>query len=325
MEILSGTFANNEAVALVTEDLSVTVLPNLGAKIISIVSRRTAREFVWRDPHRKVGLIAEGSLYGDNDVSGIDDCFPTIDPCRYPGDDFADISLGDHGDVWSRRWDWAVKGDEVVFQLCGESLPFVLEKSFKISTGRASLTMSYSLSVSGDVPLDYQWTGHPLFRADQCTRIEVPHGREARVGFAVGDRLAVDGSPWPWPIAPGRKNAAPGCNVSLVGSADLGVNEKYWLGATETGCVLRYEDPTEEMRVGFDPTTLPWLGICVNYGGWPDAHPGYWIAIEPSTTRYDSFAETWAAGLERRVRPGESHQWWWSLSTATPATPSKDS
>lgn len=311
MRPLNDSYAGNDAVILTGGGLTAVVLPALGAKIISLVSDRTGREFIWRDPHRVLRPITPGSAYVENDVSGVDDCFPTIDPCVYPAEPFHGLKLGDHGDIWSRQWDWSISDDSASFSVTGATLPFRFQKWITIESSPGRLLVRNALHAVGEQAFEYQWTGHPLFRAEEGARIGLPEGCTASTGFATGARLAVDGAQWSWPEAPAPNGSTH--NVSVVGPPHLGVNEKYWVPAAR-GCAIHFTVPDEQLRVDFDPLALPWLAVCVNYGGWPELHSGYWVAVEPSTSPHDSLADTWAAGLARRIRPGETHRWWWSLS-----------
>jgi galactose mutarotase-like enzyme len=311
MHTRTDHYAGLRSVVLSAGGLTAVVLPDVGAKIVSLVSERTGREFVWRDPTRPLGLIAPGSSYADNDASGIDDCFPTVDACKYPLTPFAGLALGDHGDLWSRGWDTDLVGDEAVFTVAGATLPFTFEKRMRIDEAAHSLVVENTMSLSGPGPLQYQWTGHPLLRVEPGTRITLPPGTASRTAFSTGGRLSVNDDFWSWPNAPSADGAVR--DVSLVGRRDDGLNEKYWLTAPKQGCVLEFPDSDEQLHVRVEPAVLPYLGICVNYGGWPDHHPGFWVAVEPSTSPYDSLGQTVQAGLGREIGPGQTHLWSWSL------------
>ncbi len=306
MHACTEPYAGLQPVVLSGGGLTAVVLPDVGAKIVSLVSERTGREFVWRDPTRALGLVSPGSTYADNDASG----------CDYPAPPFAGLALGDHGDLWSRRWDVELDGDEALFTMVGETLPFTFQKRIRIDASTQALAVENTLSLFGAGPLVYQWTAHPLLRAEPGARIRLPPGTGARTTFSTGGRLAVDDTHWPWPQAP-----TPGGDtrdVSVVGQPDDGLNEKYWLTAPDHGCMLEFPGADEELHLSFSSVALPYLAICVNYGGWPEQNPGFWVAIEPSTSPYDSLEKTIQAGFGREIWPGETHLWTWSLRVARP-------
>ena len=311
MHARTETYAGLQSVVLSGGGLAAVVLPDVGAKIVSLVSERTGREFIWRDPTRPLTVVAPGSSYADHDASGIDDCFPTVDACAYPSAPFAGLFLGDHGDLWSRRWDAELDSEQAVFTVAGHTLPFTFEKRIRIDEATESLVVDNTISLSGSGPLAYQWTGHPLLRAEPGMIINLPHGTSARTRFSTGGRLTVDDTQWRWPQAPSSDGGAQ--DVSVVGQPDDGLNEKYWLTAPDHGCVLDFPATDEQLHVRFDPVALPYLAICVNYGGWPEENPGFWVAVEPSTSPYDSLAQTVSAGFGQEIWPGNTHRWTWSL------------
>ncbi|MET0695429.1 MAG: hypothetical protein ABWY56_15960 [Propionibacteriaceae bacterium] len=316
MPARTDTFAGLQSVVLSDGGLTAVVVPEVGAKVVSLVSEPTGREFIWRDPTRPLRPIPTGSGYADNDASGIDDCFPTVDACAYPSPPYAGLTIGDHGDLWSRSWDTELVGDEAVFSVVGRTLPFTFEKRMRIDPATQSLVVENTLHHWGLDPLLYQWTGHPLLRAEPGTRIVLPADTPARTVFSTGGRLAVGETTWSWPLAPTPDG--PECDVSATTPPTAAINEKYWLTAPEQGCVLEFPGSAERLQLAADPTVLPYLALCVNYGGWPDQEPGYWVAVEPSTSPYDSLADTVRAGFGREIGPGETHLWSWSLRILRP-------
>lgn len=308
MNVSVEQFETLEAVVLTNGDIRATVLPRLGAKIISVVDLGSARELVWRDPNRSVGELDADALYGDGDASGIDDCFPTVDACEVDG-----ISLQDHGCVWSRSWSWRQREDVVDFDIEGTfgrgGSEFMLRRTMSMHGHR--LRLDYRLTNTGDACIEYQWTGHPLFRADPDMRILLPVDSQMRTAFATGGRIDLDPAWWRWPKLPARGGEK--IDAREVTSWTVGANEKYWAVNGADFCRLRYPESNEELVIAYDRRVLPSIAVCVNYGGWPPKNPGYWIAVEPSTSPHDSLATTIACSRERRLQSGKSHSWWWSL------------
>jgi hypothetical protein len=109
----SGIFSKTElsAVQLANDQLFVSFLPEVGAKMNSLKSVRSGREFLYkplRDPYRRA---AYGASFADYDTSGFDECCPTMAECIYPEPGFAGRKMPDHGDLWSASWDyWAGDG-----------------------------------------------------------------------------------------------------------------------------------------------------------------------------------------------------------------------
>ena len=68
-------------------EIELAVVPELGAKIISLKNLRTGREWLWHPPE---GLkLFKNQVRDDfsiiSPLVGIDECFPTIEPCFWQG------------------------------------------------------------------------------------------------------------------------------------------------------------------------------------------------------------------------------------------------
>src|SRR5882724_10779024 len=67
--------------ALSNEDVEIAVVPELGAKIISLKNLRTGREWMWH-PQGGVKLFRNqsGDDFSKSPLVGADECLPTIAP-----------------------------------------------------------------------------------------------------------------------------------------------------------------------------------------------------------------------------------------------------
>jgi hypothetical protein len=73
-------------VTLLNDCLRVAAVPALGGKMISLVRRASNREFLLAgDDAGKRQRPSYGDSFEDAMPSGIDECFPTVQACRYPG------------------------------------------------------------------------------------------------------------------------------------------------------------------------------------------------------------------------------------------------
>src|SRR5262245_37293620 len=86
---------------LASEQVELAVVPELGARIISLRDRRTGRDWLW---HPAGGLKLFRNQPGDrfetSPLAGIDECFPTVVPCQHQG-----RALPDHGELWTAAWE----------------------------------------------------------------------------------------------------------------------------------------------------------------------------------------------------------------------------
>ncbi|MBK8794940.1 MAG: hypothetical protein IPM07_00345 [Anaerolineales bacterium] len=74
-----------DAWALESAQLRVVTIPALGAKVVSLLDKRSGREWLAGPGDRPLRAIAYGASFQEQDVSGWDEMFPTIVACAYPG------------------------------------------------------------------------------------------------------------------------------------------------------------------------------------------------------------------------------------------------
>src|SRR5690348_2931219 len=102
MKALTNNFVTRQvqgfaAHMLNNEEVELVVVPELGAKIISLKNLRTGREWLWC-PKGNLKLFKNhpGDEFSVSPLVGIDECLPTILPCCW-----RERALPDHGEVWN--------------------------------------------------------------------------------------------------------------------------------------------------------------------------------------------------------------------------------
>src|SRR5438876_11642513 len=168
MSVISNGFAVRREVrneqgfsvyVLSSRKVQITVVPELGAKIISLKDLHTGREWMW---HPRGGLKLFRNRPGDDfsrsPLVGADECLPTIAPCLWHC-----LALPDHGEVWCMPWSldgdaWANGG---LRTMTGLSLsPFHFERAIELQENEVRL--SYQLLNQGEAEEAYLWAIHPL-------------------------------------------------------------------------------------------------------------------------------------------------------------------
>ena len=310
-----------EALALSTSGIQLIVVPEVGGKVISLRSTVTGREYLWRDPNRKLRPVVYGSNFGGFDISGFDDCFPTVDECRYPEGGFQGLSVPDHGELWCQRWTAHHLQDGLHLVVTGRRFPYRFEKWITLASDPPQVRFDYRVTSAGNSPFTYLWVAHPLLAMEENSRVIVPGHPKAYSTFALGQRIdATFRHSWAWPHAPTSDGRT--VDYSLLGACTQAANDKVWLHSPPGGwCALQHPGDPERLVVTFDPRLLPWLGICVNHCGWPDRDPGYWVAIEPGTSRHDALDKAIVRGTAVTLHPRQQHRWHISFTIA-PRPPS---
>jgi hypothetical protein len=86
--------------SLTNEAVSLAIVPELGGRLVSLRDRASGREWLdgWSPAgRRRIWHPTDPSDFATGPGAGIDECLPTVLPCRVGGRD-----LPDHGELWNR-------------------------------------------------------------------------------------------------------------------------------------------------------------------------------------------------------------------------------
>lgn len=193
-------FEGYDAVELSAPRLKVIVLPRFGGKLISLRDTKNDREWLWQNPFRPLSEPAFGSPYDEWDMSGFDECLPTIAECKYPFAPWSGTALPDHGEVWATPCDYEVGEDGTLrLEVLGRTLPYKFTKRIAVSGN--SLLQEYGIENLSREPLHFAWSAHPILRAEPGMKIEAPDVKTVRVDESVDGSLGMPDTEHPWPVA----------------------------------------------------------------------------------------------------------------------------
>jgi galactose mutarotase-like enzyme len=293
---------------LESDRLRLTILPERGAKIVSLYHRPTATELLWQ-PAAGVtdGPLAAGIAFDAEQAWGWDEMFPAIHPEEYEDDGGRLIAVPDHGEVWTLPWEVLQTDGEtsITLRVTGDTLPYELTRRTTVSG--ATVSQDYTLRNTGETELPWMWAAHPLFALDEGAGLQVPpawdtvrnaHDSPAMPGY---DRL------FPYPGSSPRLDTlpAPGSSIAL----------KYFFEHENADpaarVILRQPAVGLDIQVGADPRIAPWYGIWCNSGGL-FGHNN--VAIEPASAPMDSLSAAARLGRLPRLPAGESVTWWMVVS-----------
>ena len=304
------TRLEKENVLIQAGDCCINVLPHLGGKIDSI---RLNQSELLQAPLAPLAPRDWTMPFDASDASGWDECLPSVAACSV-NTSAGSREIPDHGDLWRVEWNVASENGRCL-DLEGHcfSLPLSLRRTFALAEDKAGwhLRLQYELTNTGNYPVPWSWAAHPLFAVAEGDRIVLPPSiRSLRVEGSAGGRLGVANDNVSWPIA--TRSDGIQSDLSLAQSAQSGIGDKLFAGPlapSEGWCTLERPSVSLRIRIGFDPTVTPYLGLWICYGGWPDC-PGpkqNCVALEPATAPVDSLARTgpWSRTLE----PGQSASW----------------
>jgi galactose mutarotase-like enzyme len=299
-----GTYKDQEALILENESARAVLLPEWGAKTISLVHKGLGIETLWQNPEPKFRRTVYGDPYGDGEFAGFDEMFPTVSRCYYESPPWAGIEAPDHGEVWTVPWETAIEGDLATLSVHGTRFPYTLRKT--VSLDGARLVARYAAENLSSEPMDFIWAAHPLFIATEGMRFIVPRGMTKAINAVPGLTLGSYGRELDFPLARGEGGGE--LRLDRVPKRNTTGYQKYWFAekATEGWCMLRDDNTTLTIGLAFSRETVPYLGMWLNEGGYGGQ---YNIAPEPATAAMDrlDFARMWGKGS---ILPPKSRVEW---------------
>jgi galactose mutarotase-like enzyme len=271
MKVLTNNFSVRReqgfaVYVLSNQDTEIAIVPELGAKIISLKSVRTGREWMWHPPGElELFHNSPEDDFSSSPLVGVDECLPTIEPCVWRG-----RKIPDHGEVWSVGWNvdeeaWQ-KGILRTSTKLGIS-PFDFERTIELDEDEVRL--SYQLSNRSAVSEYFLWAMHPLLKIQEGDQLVLPRST----------RALLNGETWVDAV----DSAIPKGNCSKLVAGPL----------TEGYCGIHNPKTGERFDFEWSPMENNALGLWLTRGGW---HGHHHFAIEPTNAGADSLTK--AVGRE---------------------------
>ena len=311
-----GTWKGERAVVLENDHLRAVLLPDWGAKTISLVHRPSGYETLWQNPAAAFARTGYGASYGDGEFAGFDEMFPTISRCFYESPPWAGVEVPDHGEVWTIPWEAALGDGEATFSVSGVRFPYRLDKTVYLDGDR--LVARYVAFNASNAPLDFIWAAHPLFNASEGMKFIVPAAMREVINAVPGPTLGGYGMRYAFPQA----RRADGSVVALdrVPARNATGFQKYWFAgkAAEGWCILHDGRRSLSIGLSWPVDTVPWLGMWLNEGGYGGQ---YNIAPEPATAAMDrvDFSKMW--GMGSVLEPGARREWHLTITVSEGGEP----
>ncbi len=304
------TWHGQPAWVLESERLRVVTVPSVGARIVSLFDRQA--NFEWLvGPQGPLTPAGYGASFVDQDLNGWDEMLPTINACAYPvGGPFAGCWLPDHGEVWSVPWqlDSAQASPEqasLSLSVVARALPARLTRAIRLAQPDL-LELQYRLVNLGPAPFHYIWAAHPQFSAHADTLIRLPGEVSQVINVTSQPPWGQPGQPYPWPQAIAQDQKV--YRLDRIGPAELKTCRKFYLPPEQPVSWAALERPALgcSLRLEWQPTELPYLGIWVDEGAYSRLPV---VALEPATGYYDSLALACELQRAPQIEPGAEHTW----------------
>ena len=120
-------------------------------------------------------------LYETRPVYGYDDCFPSCDPCEFPGSEW---DVPDHGEICWLKWQVTERDNHLICWVKSEALPVVFKREMIFHEN--SLTWKFEVQNNGNETLPYVHIIHPLLPLDEIVDLKLPEFETAYDEIADG-------------------------------------------------------------------------------------------------------------------------------------------
>lgn len=318
----------DRAVILESEAIRLVSLPAVGARVVSLADRRTGRE--WLVPARQDAdasvqqqWAAADAAFDGRAATGWDECLPSVAPAADPTG--LALRLRDHGDAWGRPAAVALDarsrtGRSLTSVTGGLHWPYRFERRLQLDGD--VLDAVYEIRNEGPGELPFLWSMHPLLDLPAGSRIHLPGTDEVAVSHAAGVRLrgstdalrsghaadlvraSSDGLAWPVADLPDGPFA-----LDRTLDHGAGIALKLYAAAPPGGRVAAEAPDGHWLGFAWEPTQVPFVGLWLDYGGWPAENPVQQVAIEPTTAPADDLPTALALGRGLQVAAGGRVSW----------------
>lgn len=290
---------SGNCIVLESKTLRVLIDLDQGAKIRSLVSLRTGKEFFYQDSRR---TFDSGKGYSYHDIGGMDECFPAVAACRGRTRSGQLYDYPDHGYLWQTPWEVVTAEPHLTLSCFMPSLNCTFMRQCHFETDK-TLLLNYRVTNLGIDGIPFVYSAHPLLAADEQTQIQFPHS--ARRAYVAGQ------TPDPWIDLPGPRPeliTGPFC-LDRHSAVKL-----YTEALTAGDAVVTYPDSGERLRIDFDTEKLPHLGYlsCQGNDNLGDGHftREFLLAFEPTTGIGDDLETTIQTGTLKVLAPGSTYTFW---------------
>ncbi|MFH2030948.1 MAG: hypothetical protein ABIJ40_10085 [Bacteroidota bacterium] len=288
------TYRENGLLHLVIENETIRTvfLPEIGGKMKELINLKTGTQFLLENQREdKIYKPAPyGSDFSKYDVSGFDECFPTVSPCEEDLKGDEKYCFPDHGELWSRVWKFSQGHDFITLSIEGMKTKYLFEKKIKLIED--SIEIIYTVRNLSSLTFPYIWSAHPLLKISKGDKLLLPcHTDAVSLHWASDPVIGKHGDLLNLSFLMMEQNEL---DFSVVPDKSINIAIKCFTGRLTKGYAGLYKKEKDEtILFSFDADEIPYLGIWLCYGGWPigSEKKHYTVGLEPTNGSSDSLAE----------------------------------
>ena len=149
-------------------DWKVETIPDDGGRISRLSYK--GNELLCQAPAVFRTPVNDYGLYETRPVYGYDDCFPSVDKCKFPC--APEFDVPDHGLLCWRKWNVKRNEDILTFKTASSELPVEFRRILEFSGG--ILNWNFEISNHGPSPVPFLHVMHPLMPLHMVKGLRVP-------------------------------------------------------------------------------------------------------------------------------------------------------
>ena len=272
--------------------MQVVLDPADGGRVISLKDTATQTPLIWTNERTEHVQRYYACNYDDLSNSGIEEAFPTVQPC--PFEDIQQLPF--FGEVWTLPWKAEKIPEGYVLSCKSPSFPAELQKTFSFSEDGKTLVTRYQIHNIGTKDFPYIFGVHPSLTLYQDSALYAP---EEHYTLYVSMPEKADGnSEMDWPVWNGIdfRKARPSDSLGCYNLVAMPVQGNHY-GVVHTGRGVGLD-------VAYDPAYFRCLSLWPIYGGFR----GHTCLMSEVFTCYPaSLDEAVELGLATVLKKGDCH------------------
>jgi hypothetical protein len=304
IQVSEAKYKNVACIVMETDRLAVTVIPASGGKIQSIMDKFRRKELLFQSRRKDFRIASYGVGFGEGDMSGFDEVFPSIDACAYPSGPWAGIQVPDHGEVWSLPWAYSIRADSLLLSVHGLRFPYRLEKRIEF-VRENSFRLSYAAMNFSPFDFDFIWAPHPFFLCEAGSRVVLPPSVKSILSTCpLPNKLGAYGAIHEWPVS--RLPDGGAYDIAAAHPKYPDVCEKFYTleKPAEGWCALHNTATGDVIGLSYPLAQLPYLGV------WMGMLEGRNIAaLEPCTGAMDRMDVATLWGQAGVIKAQSEYTW----------------
>ena len=272
-----------------TDHLIVSIVPELGGKILSIYNKNLKKEFLWKNDKLRLQTNESGADYDSNFLGAIDELIPNdlaekIDSIEYP----------DHGELWTTHLQYEIAGEKItVFGTLNLS-GLYYSKTMYADLNSPLLFVEYSIKNEAGAQRHFLWKLHAALQIQPGDKL-LTSANLAQVVDPAYSRFK-NTNEFKWPRIEDQ-------NAAIVPAAGKIMDFFYLYNIPAGEMQLLSNNGKHVFSYRYDKTVFPYQWYFASYGGFLDH---YTVILEPCTNMPMSVNEAMEKGQSAVLAPGQS-------------------